>query len=213
MGHTIDDLRNAILSFDPDTAKTVAQGLLESNLDVQEIIRSGVTAPLSEIGEMFSKGELFVPHLVLAGEAANAAIEVLKVKLPEGGAEFNIGTVILGTVQGDLHDIGKTLVKLLLEIAGFKVIDLGKDIPARNFAERAVDEGATIIGLSSLMSTTMHEMPKVIQELRDRGMYGKIKVIVGGAPVSRAWAEEIGADGYGLDASEAVQVAKRLVGR
>ncbi len=213
MGHTIDDLRNAILSFDPDTAKTAAQGLLESNLDVQEVIRSGVTAPLSEIGEMFSKGELFIPHLVLAGEAANAAIEVLKARLPEGGAEFNIGTVILGTVQGDLHDIGKTLVKLLLEIAGFKVIDLGKDIPARNFAESAVDEGATIIGLSSLMSTTMHEMPKVIQELRDRGMYGKIKVIVGGAPVSRAWAEEIGADGYGLDASEAVQVAKRLVGR
>ncbi len=155
---------------------------------------------------------MFLPDLVMAGEAMKAATGVLEPELQKGGARRDVlGRIVLGTVQGDIHEIGKTLVSTMLAASGFEVDDLGVDVPYERFATRAREIGADIVGVSALLTTTMTGQRQVVEALDRHGLRPRVKVIVGGAPVTRAWAEEIGADGYGEDAVAAVAIAKALV--
>jgi corrinoid protein of di/trimethylamine methyltransferase len=167
---------------------------------------------VNEVGDQFSRGDMFLPELVAAGEAMKAAVAVLEPEMAKTGAAREIeGKVVVGTVQGDIHDIGKTLVGTMLSASGFEVYDLGVDVPIMKFVETARQVGADIIGLSALITTTMGKQRDVIEALDDMGMRAQVKVMVGGAPVTHSWAEEIGADGYSEDAVGAVSLAKRLV--
>jgi len=165
------------------------------------------------VGEQFAQGEMFLPDLVLAGEAMKAAVAVLEPEMARRGAERKmLGKVVLGTVAGDIHEIGKTLVGTMLASSGFQVYDLGVDVPIGTFVEKVRQVNADIVGLSALLTTTMARQRDVIEALDEAGLRPKVKVMVGGAPVTGSWADEIGADGYSEDAIGAVAVAKRLMG-
>jgi corrinoid protein of di/trimethylamine methyltransferase len=164
------------------------------------------------VGDKFSCGEYFIPHLVLAGRAMQASMRVLEPEIKRRGqAARKAGTVVIGTVHGDIHEIGKSLVGIMLTANGFEVHDLGVDVPPAKFVATARETGAQIIGLSALLTTTMVVQRKVIEALEAEGLRSKVRVIVGGAPVSQSWAEEIGADGYAEDSTGAVDLARRLV--
>jgi corrinoid protein of di/trimethylamine methyltransferase len=170
-------------------------------------------AGLDEVGQQFGCGEMFLPDLVLAAEAMKAAMAVLEPELNRrGAARQMLGTVVIGTVEGDIHDIGKTLVATMLSASGFKVYDLGVDVSIQSFVDKAGEVEANLIGLSALLTTTMVKQKVLIEALEEAGLRSKIKVLVGGAPVTRSWADEIGADGYSEDAIGAVAVARELVG-
>jgi 5-methyltetrahydrofolate--homocysteine methyltransferase len=165
---------------------------------------------MAVVGEEFGRRKIFLPDVLLAARAMQAGMEVLRPCLARDGAPV-AGRVVLGTVRGDLHDIGKNLVGILLRGAGYEVIDLGTDVPAARFLEAAEESGATVIGLSALLTTTMPRMGEVVSLLRESGLAGRVKVIVGGAPVTQSFADEIGADGWGFDAQSAVHRVKALV--
>jgi 5-methyltetrahydrofolate--homocysteine methyltransferase len=162
------------------------------------------------VGEKFKNGEYFVPEVLVAARAMKAAMELLRPLLAASDVE-PIGTVVIGTVRGDLHDIGKNLVAMMLEGAGFRVVDLGVDVPAEKFIEAAREHNAEIVGMSALLTTTMTYMPEVIKALEAEGIRNRVKVIVGGAPVTQEWADQIGADGYAPDAASAVDKCKELL--
>ena len=176
-----------------------------------EILNQGLIAGMNTVGEQFRQREIFLPDVLLASRAMVAGLDLLKPALAREGVP-NAGRVVIGTVQGDLHDIGKNLVGIMLKGAGFDVVDLGSDVPAERFVETAAASGAAVIGLSALLTTTMPVMKDVVDSLRARGLGGRVKLIVGGAPVSEAWAREIGADAYGYDAANAVERVRALVG-
>lgn len=184
------------------------QLLTRANLEPLTIINEGIIPPLEKIGELFAQGKVFLPQLMLAGDAVKTAFSYLQAHFP-AAAEDNKGTVVIGTVKGDVHDIGKNIVKALLENHGYKVIDLGKNVPAEAFLEAAQKEKAQIVGLSALMTTTMVEMEKIIVEIKKAKL--PVKVMVGGAVVTAEYARQIGADGYGKDAVEAVKVVRSLL--
>ncbi len=211
----LDEIRNSILNFDEEKTIEYSKKALEIGIDPLEVIEGGIMKALHVIGEKFDKGELFIIHLVRAGEAAKKALEnVLKPELLKRKVERkSIGRVVIGTIYGDIHDIGKNIVATMLYIAGFEVFDLGKDVPIEEFIKKAKEVKADIVAASALLSTTMFRQRDLILALKEAGIRDKVKVMVGGAPVTKAWAEEIGADGYGADAVEAVEVAKGLVGR
>ncbi len=186
------------------TQRAIAQGTAPG-----EILDNGLIKGMNTIGKKFKSHEVFLPEVLLAAKAMQAAMEVLKPLLIRDGIPSK-GKVVLGTVQGDLHDIGKNLVGILLKGAGFEVIDLGHDIAPDQFVETAKKEGASIIGMSALLTTTMPAMKKVVELLRRENLQGKIKTLIGGAPVSQAYAGEIGADAYGYDGSSAVESVERL---
>lgn len=175
-----------------------------------EILNNGLLAGMARVGEQFRIREIFLPDVLLAARAMYAGLDPLKPLLARDGVP-SAGRIVLGSVKGDLHDIGKNLVGIMLEGAGFEVIDLGHDVPAELFVETAETRGASIIGLSALLTTTMPVMKDVVDLVRARGLTGRVRVIVGGAPVSEAWAREIGADGYGYDAANAVDRVRALV--
>jgi trimethylamine corrinoid protein len=164
------------------------------------------------LGDQFENGDVFLPEVLLAEDAMNAAITVLKPKIEASKAtKITKGRVVIGTIQGDVHDIGKNIVKLFMGVAGFEITDLGRDVPVRSYIENAKRENADIIAASALMTTTMTYMPELIKQMGELGIRGEYKVMVGGAPVIKSWAAEIGSDGYGLTAKEAVKVALDLV--
>jgi trimethylamine corrinoid protein len=164
------------------------------------------------LGDRFENGECFLPALLTAEDAMNAAIEILKPKIEASKAQKEkLGKVVIGTIHGDVHDIGKNIVKLFMSVAGFDVIDLGRDVPVRNFIQTAQRENADIIAASALMTTTMVYMPELIKQLKELGIREQYKVMIGGAPVIKSWAQEVGSDGYGLTAKEAVENAKELL--
>ncbi|MEM2897265.1 MAG: corrinoid protein [Candidatus Bathyarchaeia archaeon] len=186
---------------------------LKKGIDPLKAIRQGLMEGMRVVGEKMARSEVFIIEVMISAEAMKAAIEILKPQLSEKRiSELNIGKVVLGTVNGDIHDIGKNIVATMLEATGFGVFDIGCDIPTQKFIEKAEEVKADIIGASALLTVTKLEQEKIIKLLKELGLREKYKVIVGGAIVTQEWAEEIGADGYGKDAEEAVRVAKALAG-
>ena len=184
---------------------------IEAGIPATEILDRGLLAGMDVVGERFGAHEIFLPEVLLAARAMKAGMDLIKPLLAAGDGPIR-GKVVLGTVKGDVHDIGKNLVGIMLEGAGFEVIDLGTGVAPEVFVDTAIAEGASIIGLSALLTTTMSGMREVVKLARERDRGGKLRIIVGGAPLSRTYAEEIGADGYSYDAAGAVALAKDLVG-
>ena len=205
-------MARSIMEGEIDEAERLAENSIQSGIEPLDTINLGFVPGIEQIGEQFSCGEAFLPQLVMAGEAMKAALNTLEPEMAKKGVGRDlIGTVVLGTITGDIHDIGKTLVGTMLTVAGFKVIDLGVDVPVMSLVETAQENGADIIGVSALLTTTMANQRDVIEALEDLGLRPAIKVMVGGAPVTREWADEIGADGYSEDAVGAVALARGLV--
>ena len=194
-----------------DRVAELTQKAIDERLEPKKILDDGLIAGMAVIGERFKKHEIFLPEVLLAAKAMYAGMDLLKPLLIKEGIP-TIGKVVIGTVQGDLHDIGKNLVAIMLKGAGFEVVDLGNDVPPERFIEAAQKEAAEVIGMSALLTTTMPVMKKVIDLAKECGIYGKTKIIVGGAPLSSAYAKEIGADAYCYDGLNAVDCVKGFVG-
>ncbi|MGP8175845.1 MAG: corrinoid protein [Terracidiphilus sp.] len=205
-------MRQSIVDGAPEHASELAHKALELGIAPLEAINQGFVPGLNYIGEQFNHGEAFLPDLVMAGEAMTAAVAALEPEMQKRGLQREIlGKVVLGTVKGDIHEIGKTLVSTLMTASGFQVFDLGVDVPIERFAEKARELQADIVGVSALLTTTMQGQKSVVESLDRHGLRPRVKVIVGGAPVTHAWAEKIGADGYGEDAMAAVAIARSLL--
>ena len=189
----------------------LTQRAIDDGHGAAEILNDGLLAGMAVVGRKFGAHEIFLPEVLLAARAMNAGVDVLKPLLIADEVPSH-GKVVIGTVKGDMHDIGKNLVGIMLKGAGFEVVDLGTDVPAERFVDTAVAEGASVIGLSALLTTTMAGMRNVVDIIRERGLEGEIKVIVGGAPLSKDFAAQIGAHGYGYDATSAVDLVKEISG-
>jgi 5-methyltetrahydrofolate--homocysteine methyltransferase len=210
MSQEIQELFDAILSGNADLAKEKVQANLDLNLDPSQILNQGMIAAMAEVGERFEKGEYFVPEMLIAARAMQQGLTILKPHLQQSDI-VSEGKVVIGTVKGDLHDIGKNLVSMMLEGAGFEMVDLGTDVSADKFLESVKEAEADVVAMSALLTTTMPGMKTVIDTLKEAGLRDKVKVIIGGAPVTESYAQEIGADGYASDASRAVKVTKALL--
>jgi 5-methyltetrahydrofolate--homocysteine methyltransferase len=200
---------NVIDGAAPDVEAGVKQALAEG-IGADVILKDGLIAAMDEVGTRYEEGDIFVPEMLVAARAMQAGLALLKPHLV-GTDSQSAGKVAIGTVKGDLHDIGKNLVAMMLEGAGFEIIDLGVDVPAQAFVE-AVSKGAQVIGMSALLTTTMSNMGVTIEALKAAGLRDKVKVMIGGAPVTQEFATQIGADGFAADASSATRVARELVG-
>jgi 5-methyltetrahydrofolate--homocysteine methyltransferase len=204
------ELYNAILTGNAKKAEEVTKAAIAANTNPSELVQKYMIPAMDEVGRRFECNEYFVPELLIAARAMKTALELITPHLVASGAE-PMGRVVIGTVQGDLHDIGKNLVASMLEGGGFQVIDLGVDVPAEKFVEAAKEKEGTIIALSALLTTTMTMMKTVIDALDKAGVRSKVKVMVGGAPITQQYADEIGADGFSDNASAAVAIARKLV--
>lgn len=209
----VSTLREQLLTFDADKFIETVENLIKESFSPMEVTNA-LTEALREIGRKFENGELFIVHLVAAGNIAKRAIaEVLEPLIKRVTEERKIlGKIMIGTVEGDIHDIGKNIVAIMFFTAGFEVYDIGNDVSVEEFVRKARETNADIVAMSALLTTTLSAQRDVIEALKKAGMRDRVKVIVGGAPATRRWAEEIGADGYGEDAMEAVRVAKKLMG-
>jgi methanogenic corrinoid protein MtbC1 len=204
---SVQDIFNAVLTFDIAAVKTKTQGEVDAGTDIQSILNDGLIGAMDDVGEKFSTGELFVPEMLMAAQAMKGGLEILKPLLATGQSSSK-GTVVIGTVKGDLHDIGKNLVAMMMEGAGFEVVDLGVDVDSQAFVKAAADKGADVIALSALLTTTMPSMETTVKAVKEAGM--SVKTIIGGAPVTQAFADQIGADGFSADAPGAVKLVKQL---
>ena len=191
--------------------KELVQAAVDEGVDVGQILNEGLIAGMAVVGEKFKKNEFYVPEVLIAARTMHAGMEILQPLLAGTGVK-PIGKIAIGTVKGDLHDIGKNLVSMMLKGAGFQVNDLGIDIPPERFVKAAEEEGAQVLAMSALLTTTMPSMKTVIEALEKAGLKNKIKTMIGGAPVTQSYADEIGADGYAPDASTAVDKARELLG-
>jgi len=208
------EMAQCIIDGDSDKSVELAQKAIELNMHPLEAITKGFVVGVNYIGDQFGKGEAFLPELVMAGEAMKAAVATLDPELRKlGEAREIMGRVVLATVEGDIHEIGKTLVGTMLSASGFEVFDIGVDSPADKIIGKALEVNADIIGMSALLTTTMVRQREVIDELEKEGLRTRFKVIVGGAPITREWYEKIKADGYSEDAVGAVRLAKQLLGK
>jgi len=206
-------MAQSVIDGEVEDAERLARQAIAQGIDPLDAINQGFVVGVNHVGEAYAQGEMFLPDLVLAGEAMKAAVAVLEPEMKKQGTERQmLGTVVMGTVEGDIHDIGKTLVATMLSATGFRVYDLGVDVPVSTFLEQAREANADVVGLSALLTTTMIKQKAVIEALEEAGLRPRVKVMVGGAPVTQSWAEEIGADGFSEDAIGAVAVAKDLVG-
>lgn len=203
-------LPEAILTGDDQTAVQVTKAALGEGVDPQELITAYVMPAMAEVGKRFEQGEYFLPELLIAARATKGSLELIRPLLAQCGIE-PVGRVVIGTVQGDLHDIGKSLVGSILEGSGFEVIDLGVDVPPERFVEEAKKHNADLIALSALLTTTMTVMKKVIQELENASFRDRVKVLIGGAPITQEYANDIGADGFSKSAGGAAVLARELL--
>ncbi len=205
-------MAQSIIDGEADRSADLARQAVESGIDPLDAINEGFVVGVNHVGEAFSCGEAFLPELVMAGEAMKAAVDVLEPELARRGTQRQmLGKVVIGTVEGDIHDIGKTLVATMMSAAGFDVYDLGVDVPVQELVDKAKEVDADIVAVSALLTTTMVRQRDVVNTLKSAGLEG-VKVMVGGAPVTRSWMEEIGADGTAEDAIGAVVVARSLLG-
>ena len=211
MKDIILNLKNEILRGEATKIKELVKKAIDQGLAPLEILEKALRPAMEEVGKKFEDLEIFLPDMMKAAEAMTAGTEILRPYLSSGDGDIKKGLILLGTVEGDVHEIGKNIVRVMLEGVGFKVIDLGYDVPVLTFVEKVKELNPDILGMSALMTTTMVHMPRVIKELQDRDLKKKVKIIVGGAPVLPDWAEKIGADGYGENAGEAVNLVRRLV--
>lgn len=203
-------LSQAVIDGDPETAARLTQEALDRQARPQEIIDNGLMPGMDYVGVQFRKGDMFIPEVLLSAKAMQQGMDVLRPHLM-GGSAPSQGSIVLGTVQGDLHDIGKNLVRMMLEAAGFQVIDLGVDVKAETFVEAIKTHRPHVLGLSALLTTTMRNMATVIDSLKEAGIRQAVKVMVGGAPVTADFARSTGADGYAPNAVAAVDLARSLV--
>jgi len=211
-GDTFLAMRQSIVDGAPDTASTLAQEAVAAGVAPLDAINDGYVPGMQAVGEQFAKGQMFLPDMMASAEAMRAAMAVLDPELKKLGAERTMaGVVVLGTTKGDIHEIGKILVGTLLTAHGFRVHDLGVDVSGEKFADKAREVNADIVGVSALLTTTMRNQKDVVQAIEKAGLRSQIRIMVGGAPVTRRWAEEIGADGYAKDAMSAVTLAQELI--
>ncbi len=210
MQEELNALAQAILEGKRNDAVELTQKLVDAGVTPKQILDEGLIAGMSVAGEKFKNGEYFVPEILVAARAMKASMEILRPLLVATDVQ-PIGTIVIGTVRGDLHDIGKNLVAMMVEGAGFRVVDLGVDVTADRFIAAAKEHNAQIVGMSALLTTTMTYIPEVIKAFDAEGLRPKVKIIVGGAPVTQEWANQIGADAYAPDAATAVDKCKDLL--
>ena len=208
-----EQMKQTVLEGEPEEAAALAQQGLDAGLAPGDILDKGFVKGIEEVGDLFGRGEFFLPELVQGAEAMKAAVAVLQPAIDaSGGASRSLGVAVAGTVAGDIHEIGKTIVCSMLSAAGFSVTDVGCDVPVETFIDTVRETNADLLLLSALLTTTMPNQQKTIEALKAAGLRDSVKVMIGGAPTTRAWAEEIGADGYSEDAIEAVATAKSILG-
>lgn len=208
----LEELGEAVRSFDEAGARRLAEEAVERGVDPVEALEEGLARALREVGDRFGRGEAFITELVAAAQAMEAGAEILNKEIARRGASRKaVGRFLIGTVEGDIHSIGKNIVATMLRAAGFEVFDLGVDVPTRAFVEKVRELKPDILGLSALMTTTMANQREVIDAIKEAGLRSDVRVIVGGAPVTEEWVGEIGADACGLDAGSAVNVALSLI--
>lgn len=204
------DLQDAIINGSKPQAVTLTKELLAEKVSPQEILNEGLIAGMSEVGDRFKCGDYFVPEMLIAARAMQSSMDLLRPELIDAGVQ-PIGTIVLGTVRGDLHDIGKNLTGMLLEGAGFRVVDVGVDASAEKFVNAVKENNAQLVGMSALLTTTMTYTREVIKALEAADLRKKVKVIVGGAPITEDWANQIGADGFAVDAATGADRCKELL--
>lgn len=205
------ELSDAIVSCKKDAVEAAVEKARDQGIAPPEIIEKGLAAGMNEVGVLFERGKLFLPHVMMAAGAMEAGVALLEADMPQGAASKKLGVIVNGTVEGDVHDIGKSIVSTMLQSAGFEVHDIGRDVPLQNFIDKIKETNATMVGMSALMTTTLNGQKEVIEMLKEQGLRDNVKVMVGGAPATQAWAEKIGADCYAENASEAVEKAKELL--
>ncbi len=210
MADIYQEAAETIVNADRAGAEEVAKRALDSGIAPGDIMQNGFVKGIQEVGELFESGEVFLPELMMSADAMAGATEVTNAALEGGAAEVK-GTIVIGTVQGDVHDIGKAIVIAYLKANGYDVTDLGRDVAAETFITRAKETGADIIGMSALLTTTMEEQRKVIKAVKDEGL--PYKTVVGGAPCTQRWADQIGADAYAEDANDGVKKIDALLGK
>ena len=206
MEDILNKIQDAIVNRNKEEVVRLSREIIEKGIDPVEAIEKGFRKGMEEIGEKFERLEIYLPEMIMAADVMNEGIDILRPALEGKGIKQE--KILLGTIEGDVHDIGKNIVKILLEGTGFEVIDLGKDVNVMTFVDRFKELETDVIGISALMTSTMGNIPKVIENLEIVGLKDKVKIMVGGAPVLPEWAEEIGADGYGENAARAAELAK-----
>ncbi|MEI7670504.1 MAG: corrinoid protein [Deltaproteobacteria bacterium] len=211
MNESIEKIKEGVIAGRHKEIESLVREICKTDVSLDTVIQEGLIAAMNVVGEKFSSGEIFVPEMMVSAMTMKLGLNIVK-PLLTGKAGAPKGTVMMGTVKGDLHDIGKNIVVMMLEGAGFQVIDLGVDIEVEEVVAKVAEIQPQVLGLSALLTTTMPEMKRVIEELHTRGLRDRVKVMVGGAPVDAAFAEKIGADGYGKDAVQAVNLARSFVG-
>jgi corrinoid protein of di/trimethylamine methyltransferase len=210
---SLEQLQQVVIAGQPDQAKELATQVLAAGVAPLTAIEDALNPAMQIVGDKYETGEYFIPDLVMAAEAMKAAMAVFEPVLAERQEKREVlGTVVIGTVEGDIHEIGKSLVATMLAAAGFQVHDLGVDVPASEFVKKVQEKGANVVGLSALLTTTMRNQEAVIEALKEAGLRDKVKVVIGGAPASPEWAKTIEADAYAENANEAVGVVKQLLG-
>jgi 5-methyltetrahydrofolate--homocysteine methyltransferase len=206
----IKEIHTNVMEGDVTSVKANVQAAIDAGIPVSDILNDGMIAAMAEVGHLFEEGECFVPEMLIAARAMQTGLALLQPHL-KNAEVISAGKVVVGTVKGDLHDIGKNLVAMMLEGAGFEIIDLGTDVPAEKFVEAVRNQGAQIVAMSALLTTTMPSIKNTIDALTTAGLRGQVKVMIGGAPVTQNYADQIGADGFAPDASRAVATAKELM--
>jgi len=206
----LDDLKQSVIDMEVDKATELTQKALDEGMEAEKVLNEALVPAMDAVGDQYEKGERYVPEMLLSAQAMKGGMKLLRPLLAESGVEPK-GRIVIGTVEGDLHDIGQNLVSMMLEGAGFEVTNLGAETPAEEFVSAAKENNAHIVGLSALLTTTMTHMPEIIDSLKANGLRDSVKVMVGGAPVSQDYSDEIGADGYASDASSAVKLAEKLI--